>query len=255
MDSNDHKTIINPVFDSQMKTLLRIKDFRKDFLSHSEAIKELTQDLVSKYEEGAEFLKRHADSDYQKEWEESLNNVMVQSNQMNQVLALSDDFMNENKQDHDFQSEYNDFVDRRNQLSQAALQFESIGSKALSEENLNTWNERFVVWKEEYEPQIENENVTVKLIYDFQHKYSQEDLVKITEIISQANAEEVDWNDPVQFQQQYIKAIQEFQREFKPKNLWDNIMEILAGGVHPSPSERMMLEQWADGEQKTREDM
>ena len=40
-----------------------------------------------------------------------------------------------------------------------------------------------------------------------------------------------------------------FKKEFKEeKNLWDRFLDILAGGTHQPPSERVMLERWIEGE-------
>lgn len=255
MNSENPTPIVNDVFDAQMKTLMSIRDFQTDFVGHSEVIRKLTHDLTQVYQQGLNFFLRFAEEEHHKEADELLNNVHVEANQMNQVLTLSLNQMNLAAVDHEYEKEYKDYFQRRSQLKEAALKFESLGERYLSDGNLEEWNREFVVWKEFYETQFERENAYIKLIYDFYDKYSHQDLVRITQILNDSNADEVNWDDPVQFQQRYIKAIQEFQREFKPKNLWDNILEILAGGVHPSPSERIMLQQWTDGEQKTRHDM
>lgn len=255
MNSNERKPIVNKVFDTKMKTLMSIRNFQQDFISHAQILKDITQDLTQRYENGLNFLNQNGDLDHQKEWEELLNNVRVEANQMNQILSRSGDFMLEDKMDYDFLGDYNEFETRKNQLKDASLKFENSGTKSLSDDSLDEWNLNYVVWDEHFEEKFINEGQFIQLIYDFEDKYSHEDLNRITEILTQNSAGELDWNNPAVYEQQYIKAIQEFQREFKPRNLWDNIMEILAGGVHPSPSERMMLEQWTDGEQKTREDM
>ena len=45
------------------------------------------------------------------------------------------------------------------------------------------------------------------------------------------------------------RALVNFKKEFKEeKNLWDRFLDILAGGTHQSPSERVMLERWIEGE-------
>jgi hypothetical protein len=51
------------------------------------------------------------------------------------------------------------------------------------------------------------------------------------------------------YQKDYYKALVNFKKEFKEeKNLWDRFLDILAGGTHQSPSERVMLERWIEGE-------
>ena len=56
--------------------------------------------------------------------------------------------------------------------------------------------------------------------------------------------------EAVHYQNDYYKALVNFKNEFKKeKNLWDKFLDILAGGTHQSPSERVMMERWVDGEE------
>ncbi len=215
----------------------------------------LTKDLVSIYEKGVEFLNAHGDSDTKKQWDELLNEIRVHINQMNHQLERSAELMKMKDEKSDFTETWKEFETHKNYLKESALNFEKTGLNALPEDKRPEWEDSYVVFEKEFEPKIHRRVEFDKFIIDFVSRYDKDDLAKIASIANKNSQENVDWSNPVEYQNQYVKAIREFQREFKPQNLWDSFLEILAGGVHPSPSERIMLEKWADGEQKTREDM
>src|SRR5690606_4921947 len=91
----------------------------------------------------------------------------------------------------------------------------------------------------------------VKLIFRFMNKYTPESLNRITQIVSKYVPQNTENISPQEMEKSYLKAIKEFQREFKPQNLWDVFMELLAGDVHPSPEERVSIMKQLDGEEKS----
>jgi len=47
----------------------------------------------------------------------------------------------------------------------------------------------------------------------------------------------------------YLIALDKVKKEFlQKKNVWDTFLDILAGGTHQSPAERVMLSRWIEGE-------
>ena len=51
------------------------------------------------------------------------------------------------------------------------------------------------------------------------------------------------------YEQDYLKALADYEQEFSTdKNWWDTFLDILAGGTHQSPEERVMLQSWVEGE-------
>jgi len=53
------------------------------------------------------------------------------------------------------------------------------------------------------------------------------------------------------YSKEYVSAVKDYKDEFKKhKNLWDRILDFLAGGVHQSPSERVMLDRWVEKKKK-----
>ncbi len=254
MGTNEKNLFISGAIDTRMRILMSIRDFQKDFESSSNEMKKVVQDLISVYERGVAFLDAHGDSDMKKQWEELLNEIQVHVNQMNHQLERSSELMNKEEK-IDFTDNWKEFETHKNYLKESSLKFEKTGLSSLPEDRKYEWEDNFVVYEKEFEPKIQSRVEFDKFIIDFVSKYDKDELVKITQIVEENSPKDIDWSNPAEYQDQYVKAISEFQREFKPQNLWDSFLELLAGGVHPSPSERVMLEKWTDGEQKTREDM
>jgi hypothetical protein len=80
-------------------------------------------------------------------------------------------------------------------------------------------------------------------------RYTPEELNAITQIIVDHIPLDFTYEEALEYQKDYYKALINFKKEFKgEKNLWDKFLDILAGGTHQLPSERVMLERWIDGE-------
>src|SRR5690606_38242432 len=118
------------------------------------------------------------------------------------------------------------------------------------------WANDIAVFEKETLPEIKLNAQGVRLVLQFMAKYTPAQLEKIARIILETIPEGYTFKDARDYEAAFLKSMREFQKEFERQdNLWDSILEILAGGVHPSPSERVMLEKWIDGEEKIREDM
>ena len=82
-------------------------------------------------------------------------------------------------------------------------------------------------------------------------KYSEEELTKINEFISSKTPSEFSVEEAEEYELEYKSAVADFLHEFDhDKNLWDRFLDILAGGTHQMPSERVMLERWIVGEKR-----
>lgn len=80
-------------------------------------------------------------------------------------------------------------------------------------------------------------------------QYTPDELNAITKIIVDHIPLDYTYDEALEYQKDYYKALENFKKEFKQeKNLWDKFLDILAGGTHQAPSERVMMERWLDGE-------
>ncbi|HLV24349.1 MAG TPA: hypothetical protein VKY36_06175 [Moheibacter sp.] len=237
-----------------MKMLLSIRNFEEGFINHSENVQRYVTELIRNYERASDYLKQNATAELGAEREDLLNEIHVYGNQVIQHLKMVGEVLYESGNVNP--ASWKEFETQKTYLFESALKFERLGQRVLSDERLRHWEADFVILENSILPSIENELNTARFIIDFVGKYNREDREKFLGIIKETKNSEVDWADPKESEAHYIKVIKQFKEEFEPKtNLWDSIMELLAGDVHPSPSERIMFEKWIDGEQKEREDM
>jgi len=124
-----------------------------------------------------------------------------------------------------------------------------IGSEVLPEDIQPKWENEFVkpVFSlvESLVSHVESCRVLMQMI----ERYTPDELNTITKIIVDQIPLNFTYQEAVEYQNDYYKALVNFKKEFKEeKNLWDKFLDILAGGTHQSPSERVMMERWLDGE-------
>lgn len=90
---------------------------------------------------------------------------------------------------------------------------------------------------------------TCRVLLQMIERYTPDELNAITQIIAQNVPLDFTYEEAVEYQNDYYKALINFKKEFKQeKNLWDTFLDILAGGTHQSASERVMMERWLDGD-------
>ncbi|MGF2413041.1 hypothetical protein [Ferruginibacter sp.] len=135
---------------------------------------------------------------------------------------------------------------------------------ALKENSKNTANTGLDLLPEAVHPQWEEEFVkpvtpllqsiithveSCRVLLQMIERYTPDELNTITQIIADQVPLDFTYEEAVEYQNDYYKALINFKKEFKQKkNLWDKFLDILAGGTHQPPSERVMMERWLDGE-------
>lgn len=99
---------------------------------------------------------------------------------------------------------------------------------------------------ESFVTQVESYMVLLKMI----ERFTPDELNSLTQIIVDHIPSDFTYEEAVEYQKDYYKALVNFKKEFrKDKNLWDKFLDILAGGTHQLPSEGAMMERWLDGEE------
>ena len=82
-------------------------------------------------------------------------------------------------------------------------------------------------------------------------KYTPKELDVVTEIILNDIPESFSFAEADKYEKDYFKAAVDLKLEFRQdKNLWDTFLDVLAGGSHQSPSQRVMMQRWLEGEKQ-----
>ena len=126
----------------------------------------------------------------------------------------------------------------------------SSGSEILPESIRPEWEKEYVNPKttlvESIVAKVESSRVLLQVI----ERYTPAELNSLTQIIADHVPADFTYEEALEYQKDYYKALLNFKKEFKKdKNLWDKFLDILAGGTHQLPSEGAMMERWLDGEE------
>lgn len=90
-----------------------------------------------------------------------------------------------------------------------------------------------------------------RLESDFIEKYTPKIFNTITMDIIKNVPKEYTLKQAREYEQEYLKILTDYSHEFsKKKSLWDNILNILSGGMYQLPSEHFMLKRWINGKMK-----
>jgi hypothetical protein len=135
------------------------------------------------------------------------------------------------------------------ELKEASKNLISTGYKLLPETQFIKWEKEFEHAEKALIQTMVDHVDSCRILLQMIEKYSPDELNKITKIIVDQIPPDFTYEEAIVYQKDYYKALVNFKKEFKEeKNLWDKFLDILAGGTHQSPSERIMLERWIEGE-------
>jgi hypothetical protein len=125
----------------------------------------------------------------------------------------------------------------------------SIGIDILPEAIHAQWEHEFVKLETELVESIVTHVDSCRVLLQMIERYTPAELNTITQIIAEQIPLDFTYQEALEYQNDYYKALVNFKKEFKEeKNLWDKFLDILAGGTHQAPSERVMMERWLDGD-------
>lgn len=250
MKANKPYPDITENLEARWNILMSIQNFKDDLKYTTKRIRMRTDSLIQVYETALDFLDENNQLDLSKQKVESdyLNGVRVHANQMIHALDLINKSKGKNKPA--LSDQITVFEDKLERMIESALDFEGMGNKILQDHLLQKWNKDFCVFDIKYADDFENFSITLKLINQFYENYSPDEIKVITKIIAKNKDNILESTEAEKYEIQHLKAISQFKREFHPQNLWDKFLEILAGGVHPSPGERVMLNNWIEGKPK-----
>jgi hypothetical protein len=125
----------------------------------------------------------------------------------------------------------------------------SIGIDILPEAIHPQWENEFVKLETTLVESIVSHVESCRVLLQMIERYTPAELNTITQIIAEQIPLDFTYQEALAYQNDYYKALVNFKKEFKEeKNLWDKFLDILAGGTHQAPSERVMMERWLDGD-------
>ncbi len=182
------------------------------------------------------------------EWKASLHEINIAINGINNKLIAAKEMI-EQKAKEGYTEIWKQLAVYLTLLKDNAKKLVSIGLEALPEALHPQWENEFVKLETPLIESIIANVASCRVLLQMIERYTPDELNAITKIIVDKIPLNFTYDEAVEYQKDYYKALVNFKKEFKEeKNLWDKFLDILAGGTHQSPSERVMMERWLDGD-------
>jgi hypothetical protein len=126
---------------------------------------------------------------------------------------------------------------------------EDLGFELLAENEQQHWKTNALNFQQSILPLFLSHALAYKVELQMIEKYTPEELSKVTQTILHNIPDNFTFEEAEKYEREYLKAMDDLEKEFhEEKNLWDTFLDILAGGTHQTPAERVMLNRWMEGE-------
>ncbi len=231
-----------------LKALLSIKNFTAALEKDYAELLQIESKLDELNKSGSLILQSNIPPEAISRWNMVLQSINIAVTGINNTLTTANEMIIQKEQDG-YTDLWKHLETHITALKDNAKNAGNIGLTVLPETVHTQWENEFVNLEtplvESIVKQVESCRVLLQLI----ERYTPDELNKITQIIVDHIPLDFTYVEAVEYQNDYYKALANFKKEFKEeKNLWDKFLDILAGGTHQSPSERVMMERWLDGE-------
>ena len=231
-----------------LRALLSIKNFSAILLQDYAQLLLIEKELGELHKKGLLIIQEHAPSGSVEHFNLATAAVNVALTDIKHTLNTAKDNI-EKKETTGITELWQQLGLAVKQLKLGVKNLISTGYKQLPETQFIKWESAFIHAEEPIVQSLVDHVNSCRVLLQMIEKYSPDELNQITKIIADQIPPDFTYEEAVLYQHDYYKALVNFKKEFQEeKNLWDKFLDILAGGTHQSPSERVMLERWIEGE-------
>ncbi len=237
-------------YNSKLRALLSVRNFHNVFEKHYEQLKKIEEDIERVNTNALSIIKNNCKKDYIEKWKLSQKDVSDAIKSINEVLSFLQRKV-EGKERTDSKELWKQFEIFENKLKKAYRFSEKHGYDILPENAHKHWEKDICNFEETIMPLIVSHADACKLELEMIEKYTPKELDEITQVVASLIPDDFTFEEADKYEKEYLNAVKELKKEFsKDKNLWDRFLDILADGTHQSPSERVMMQRWVDGEKE-----
>lgn len=231
-----------------LRALLSIKNFSITLMKDYERLLEIEKELEKLNRTGLALIETSTEPTAVESWNLSTEAMRKAVTRTREILNTAKENI-EKKEENGSSELWQQLGLQMRQLKEEAKNAISNGYKALPETQFIKWEHEFAHAEQRLVQSLVDHVDSCRVLLQMIEKYSPEELNTITKIIVDQIPAGFTYEETLVYQKDYYKALVNFKNEFKTdKNLWDRFLDILAGGTHQSPSERVMFERWIEGE-------
>jgi hypothetical protein len=240
----------NKDHNSEFRALLSIKNFNKALEKHYEQMLQIEKNLDELSKNALAIIEAHSSTRSQEQWKTILKEMNNSLSSVNQVIeSAKEKVVRRDRSDSTgLWKEFDFYLDK---LKISSKTMENFGSEILPESERVHWRKDICNFDDTVLSLINSHARACKVELQLIEKYTPKELNKITQIILDHIPEDFTFEEGDKYEKDYLAAFEEFKKEFyDEKNLWDRFLDVLAGGTHQPPSERIMMSRWLEGEKQ-----
>lgn len=232
-----------------LRALLSIKKISATLEKEYSDLMQVERQLDESFKDGLLIIEANTLPDETARWKAVIREVNKAVSGIHDTLIMAKDKV-EQKEKNGYPDLWKELAAHLTVLQENAKDAANSGFKLLPEAIHPLWEREFVKLEtpllESYIMHVDSYRVLMQMIV----RYTPDELNAITRMIADHVPEDFTYEEALDYQNDYFKALVNFKNEFKKeKNLWDKFLDILAGGTHQSPSEGVMMERWLNGEE------
>lgn len=240
--------VAKKTYSSGFKNLLSVRKFSGLLEKHYAQLMQIEKDQNELNKNILGLVEAHAPTETVELWQLGVKEINIAVSSVNQILNTAKAKV-ANKVRSDSSEMWQQFDSQLIRLKEATKNLAHLNAESLLETEQLTWKNGIATLEDTFLPLVGTYAEACRVELQMIERYTPAELDKINLIIlnhipKDYTAEEVD-----QYEKEYLVAVQDFEQEFhEDKNLWDTILDILAGGTHQSPAEHVMMERWLEGD-------
>ncbi len=234
-------TSVNNNHNHQLRTLLSIRRFSAGLQEHSDQLKQIENDLSELSKNSSALLGADCEVEAHEKWKTALDKINSAVLTINMLLNSANKKV-EQKDRSDSSVLWRQIEEQIGKLEESCKDMEDLGFELLAESEQKHWKTNVLNFQESILPLYVSHAMAYKVELQMIEKYTPEDLNKVTQTILKNIPDNFTFEEAEKYEREYLKAMDDLEKEFgEEKNLWDTFLDILAGGTHQTPAERVML--------------
>lgn len=233
-----------------LRALLAIKKISATLETDFAELLALEKDLHTLNQKGLSIIEALATPEAQEQWKLTLDEIYISLTGINDKLADAKEKIDQ-KATEGYREIWKQVAELVLGFEKNSKQLTNLGLDILDEGAHPQWQFEYVELENELVEKLVDRIESCRILLQMIERYTPDELNSITQIIVDQIPLNFTYQEAVDYQTDYYKALINFKKEFKQeKNLWDKFLDILAGGTHQLPSERVMMERWLDGDKE-----
>lgn len=227
---------------------MSIGNFKGSSEKHYAQLMKMEGDLDKMNENASAIIERSHSVELMNKWRTTLQEIKETILSINQTLnAAKDKVAHQDRTD--FSAFWQELDANLAKLKQDYIAMDSLGLEMLPKEQHSAWQENIDQFESTILPGIVSYVETCKVELKMIDKYTPEQLNQMMHSVFVHIPDDFTFEEADKYEQDYVKAFADYEKEFSgDKNWWDTFLDILAGGTHQSPTERVMMKSWVEGE-------